>query len=223
MAESFTTLVTPEDRAASSIDKSWVARAGPGGAEQKEGRYSGSRLGQRGGPVEIAEHDVDAELFTHAERISCHSADRLTLLGKAPDNLTADRAGGTGNQNHARYVATARSPPLGSFGTPRPADATHVGPAAAASVGPVSIGDETGKDPSAEPTAADMLAVSAALRPWVAQVSVLTGRDDQQPLVHVPDAATALVFPTTADDSSDLVVVGPRTRASYYTGKILPF
>jgi AraC-like DNA-binding protein len=75
----------------------------------------------------------------------------------------------------------------------------------------VSIGNET------------RLAASAALRPWIAEVSVLTGGDDQQPLVHLPDAATALVFRITADHRSDLIVLGPRTHASYHTGKLLPF
>jgi AraC-like DNA-binding protein len=67
------------------------------------------------------------------------------------------------------------------------------------------------------------LAASAALRPWIAEVSVLTGGNDQQPLVHLPDAATALVFRITADHRSDLIVLGPRTSASYHTGKLLPF
>lgn len=41
-------------------------------------------------------------------------------------------------------------------------------------------------------------------------------------LVHVPDTATALVFRTTAAGRSDLLVLGPRTRASYHAGKELP-
>ncbi|MGH3377210.1 MAG: helix-turn-helix domain-containing protein [Actinoallomurus sp.] len=42
-------------------------------------------------------------------------------------------------------------------------------------------------------------------------------------LVHVPDTATALVFrTTTAGGRGDLLVAGPRTQASYYTGKDLP-
>jgi AraC-like DNA-binding protein len=53
-------------------------------------------------------------------------------------------------------------------------------------------------------------------------VDVLTG-DDGQPVVHLPDAATALVFRTTPDHRSDLVALGPRTRASYHPGKDLPF
>ncbi|MEV0407760.1 helix-turn-helix transcriptional regulator [Actinoallomurus sp. NPDC050550] len=41
-------------------------------------------------------------------------------------------------------------------------------------------------------------------------------------IVHTPDIATALVFRTTAAGRSDLVVVGPRTRAAYHVGKDLP-
>lgn len=66
-------------------------------------------------------------------------------------------------------------------------------------------------------------AVSTALRPWIAEVDVLTRDNDQQPLVHLPDAATVLVFRTTDEHRGDLVVLGPRTRASYHTGKLLPF
>jgi AraC-like DNA-binding protein len=53
----------------------------------------------------------------------------------------------------------------------------------------------------------------------VADVAVLPGA---QSLVHVPDPATALVFRTTVARHSDLMVVGPRTRASYYGGKDFP-
>lgn len=65
--------------------------------------------------------------------------------------------------------------------------------------------------------------VSAALRPWIAEVDVLTSDTNQQPLVRLPDAATVLLFRTTAEHRSDLVVLGPRTRASYHMGKLLPF
>lgn len=62
--------------------------------------------------------------------------------------------------------------------------------------------------------------VSGALRPWVDAAAVLPG---DRTLVHVPDVATALVFRTTVAGRSDLLVVGPRTRASYFAGKHLPF
>ncbi|MFI6700683.1 helix-turn-helix domain-containing protein [Streptomyces sp. NPDC050509] len=65
---------------------------------------------------------------------------------------------------------------------------------------------------------------SAALRPWIADISVLTVAGfGQRPFTHLPDTATALVFRTTAAGRSDLLVMGPRTRASYRTGKDVPF
>ncbi|MEV4256520.1 DUF6597 domain-containing transcriptional factor [Spirillospora sp. NPDC049652] len=41
-------------------------------------------------------------------------------------------------------------------------------------------------------------------------------------LVHLPDTGTSLVFRSTAGGRADLLVVGPRTRAAYFTGKELP-
>jgi AraC-like DNA-binding protein len=67
------------------------------------------------------------------------------------------------------------------------------------------------------------LTPAAPLRPWIADISVgAVAAGDQQPLTHVPDTATLLVFRTTAAQRSDLLVVGPRTRASYHTGKDIP-
>lgn len=57
---------------------------------------------------------------------------------------------------------------------------------------------------------------------WVAgsgEVVVDAGRA----LTHLPDTATTLVFRTTADGTSDLTVIGPRTGASYHAGKDVPF
>lgn len=45
---------------------------------------------------------------------------------------------------------------------------------------------------------------------------------DPCPLVHVPDPATTLVWRTTADGHSALLVVGPRTHAAYHEGKDIP-
>jgi AraC-like DNA-binding protein len=42
------------------------------------------------------------------------------------------------------------------------------------------------------------------------------------PIVNLPEVATSLVFRTTADRRSDLIVVGPRTRGTYHPGKPLP-
>jgi AraC-like DNA-binding protein len=65
-------------------------------------------------------------------------------------------------------------------------------------------------------------AASTAPRPWIAEVDVRDDSNAREPLVHVPDAATLLVFRTTAQHRSDLIVLGPRTRASYHTAKFLP-
>ncbi len=46
--------------------------------------------------------------------------------------------------------------------------------------------------------------------------------DSSLPLVHLPDAATALVYRGTGARGGDLRVVGPRSRASSYPGKELP-
>lgn len=60
-----------------------------------------------------------------------------------------------------------------------------------------------------------------ALRPWIADVTLMRP-DGALPLVHLPDAATALVYRRTGDRDGDLLVVGPRSRASYHRGKELP-
>lgn len=53
-------------------------------------------------------------------------------------------------------------------------------------------------------------------KPWNAEALDLDGGST---LVREPDAATKLVFRTTPDRRSDLLVLGPRTRASYHHGK----
>lgn len=63
--------------------------------------------------------------------------------------------------------------------------------------------------------------LSPALRPWIADVT-LVRPDSAAPLVHLPDAATALVYRRTGVREGDLRVVGPRSRASYHPGKELP-
>lgn len=65
------------------------------------------------------------------------------------------------------------------------------------------------------------LAPSPALRPWIADVT-LVRPDSAQPLVHLPDIATALVYRRTRARDGDLRVIGPRSRASYHPGKDLP-
>lgn len=60
-----------------------------------------------------------------------------------------------------------------------------------------------------------------ALRPWIADVTLMRP-DSALPLVHLPDAATALVYRRTGARDGDLRVVGPRSRASCHPGKELP-
>jgi AraC-like DNA-binding protein len=65
----------------------------------------------------------------------------------------------------------------------------------------------------------DRLPVPAALRDWVADISV--GRataDGPQVLVHPPDGASAVVF-RRPGEGPPLLAVGPRTRATYSVGK----
>jgi AraC-like DNA-binding protein len=69
----------------------------------------------------------------------------------------------------------------------------------------------------------EQLPVSCAIRPWVDRISVTayTG-GDRCPLIHAPDPATVLVWRTTADGHSAVLVMGPRTHASYHDGKDIP-
>ncbi|MER6811033.1 helix-turn-helix domain-containing protein [Spirillospora sp. NPDC000708] len=60
-----------------------------------------------------------------------------------------------------------------------------------------------------------------ALRPWIADATLMRP-DGARPIVHLPDAATALVYRRTGARDGDLRVVGPRSRASYNPGKNLP-
>jgi AraC-like DNA-binding protein len=65
------------------------------------------------------------------------------------------------------------------------------------------------------------VAVPGSLRRWISGVTVLAA--DCPALVHVPDADVSLIFRTTTAGRSDLIVTGPRTRASYYVGKDFRF
>lgn len=70
------------------------------------------------------------------------------------------------------------------------------------------------------------MAVPDNLRSLIKAVSVLRAGDaaagERPPLVHVPDADTSLIFRTTSAGHSGLLVIGPRTRASYHVGKDIP-
>ena len=56
--------------------------------------------------------------------------------------------------------------------------------------------------------------------PWLDRVDVVspTGRDTH---AFLPEVATTLVFRTTMEGHSDLIVVGPKTRGAYHPAKTL--
>ncbi|WP_329581412.1 helix-turn-helix domain-containing protein [Streptomyces sp. NBC_01361] len=73
------------------------------------------------------------------------------------------------------------------------------------------------------------LAPPEALRPWITEIDSINsagssdfGQGDTRPITHVPDAATRLVFRVLPDGGTDVVAIGPRTKASYYEEKRLP-
>lgn len=68
-----------------------------------------------------------------------------------------------------------------------------------------------------------------ALRPWITEIDSVNsvdspdfGQGDTGAITHVPDAATRLVFRVLPDGGTDVVAIGPRTKASYYEEKRLP-
>jgi AraC-like DNA-binding protein len=65
------------------------------------------------------------------------------------------------------------------------------------------------------------LPVPAVLRSWVTQISVATVdmHADEATVIDEPDHATTLALRMVADRYSDLVVMGPRTRALYHVAK----
>lgn len=69
------------------------------------------------------------------------------------------------------------------------------------------------------------IAVPAALRPWVSEVSVaaIGARGGQRTIAETPDPATTLALRIVPGEHGDLVVMGPRTRALYHVGKPGPF
>lgn len=62
------------------------------------------------------------------------------------------------------------------------------------------------------------------LRRWVAGVTADSPStvDSRRTFIFAPDTAPVLVFRTTETRRSDLLVVGPRTRASYHLGRSVP-
>lgn len=67
------------------------------------------------------------------------------------------------------------------------------------------------------------LPVPDALRPWIDRIDIASYRtDDNRPLVHAPDPATVLVWRTTVDGEGAVLVMGPRTHATYHDSKTVP-
>lgn len=63
----------------------------------------------------------------------------------------------------------------------------------------------------------DATPLAPALRPWIADATLIRPGGGT-PLVHLPDAATALVYRRNPAGGGELRVIGPRTRASYHPG-----
>ncbi|MFJ9584177.1 helix-turn-helix domain-containing protein [Streptomyces acidicola] len=66
--------------------------------------------------------------------------------------------------------------------------------------------------------------VPAVLRSWIATVDMTTASVDgapRDPFTHVPDPVTRVVVRTEPSGRRDVLVIGPRTRASYHPGKHL--
>lgn len=66
--------------------------------------------------------------------------------------------------------------------------------------------------------------VPEALRPWVSGTVVTSygGADSARPLIHEPDATSDFVWRATRDGHTSVLVMGPRTHASYHVGKDIP-
>ncbi|WP_155981398.1 helix-turn-helix domain-containing protein [Nocardia sp. BMG111209] len=62
--------------------------------------------------------------------------------------------------------------------------------------------------------------IPTALRPWFAAAGRIPGRATlPDSFTHAPSVATTVVLRRQAADHRDLMVIGPRTRASYYAAK----
>lgn len=74
-------------------------------------------------------------------------------------------------------------------------------------------------------TGQHVITVSPALRPWISGISVATAStgDGEQTVIDMPDHATTLALRVIPGRGSDLVVMGPRTRALYHQGTPGPF
>jgi AraC-like DNA-binding protein len=69
------------------------------------------------------------------------------------------------------------------------------------------------------------IAVSAALRPWIAgvRIAAIGAYDGERTIIEPPDHAAELALRILPHQRSDLVVMGPRTRALYHVGTPGPF
>jgi AraC-like DNA-binding protein len=67
------------------------------------------------------------------------------------------------------------------------------------------------------------LSVTLALRPWVSDIAVLTQTPSVEVITRGPDGATTLVFRSRPDAEDEVLVLGPRTSASYHHHKDVPF
>ncbi|MEU5538355.1 AraC family transcriptional regulator [Streptomyces sp. NPDC020362] len=64
------------------------------------------------------------------------------------------------------------------------------------------------------------LTTPEVLRPWVSGVRTMSLTDrPEEPFVRLPAAVTRVVLRVGADGQRDVLVVGPRVRASYHEGK----
>ncbi|GGN91557.1 hypothetical protein GCM10011579_088520 [Streptomyces albiflavescens] len=70
--------------------------------------------------------------------------------------------------------------------------------------------------------AEEPVTVPDALRPWFTDIGFTSVDGDlREPFAHVPDAATKVVVRVEENGRRDVLVVGPRTRASYHASKRL--
>jgi AraC-like DNA-binding protein len=65
--------------------------------------------------------------------------------------------------------------------------------------------------------------VREGLSRWITSIEVgSAGSCGERVVAHVPDGAAVLVFRVAAEGRADLLVAGPRTRASYNVGETVP-
>lgn len=81
--------------------------------------------------------------------------------------------------------------------------------------------DETTK-PGASGLTETRLPLPGALRPWFVDAAFTSVVGElREPFTHVPDAVTKMVVRVEENGRRDVLVVGPRTRASYHASKRL--